>query len=90
MLIFFLSGAVTFGFLLAALFFFRFFKRTADGLFFWFGLSFLMLATGQALVTLLDVTVEERSWIFLLRLAAYLIIVIAILRKNTRTADSGA
>jgi hypothetical protein len=90
MLIFFLSGAVTFGFLLAALFFFRFFRRTSDGLFFWFGLSFLMLATGQALVTLLDVSVEERSWIFLLRLAAYLIIVIAILRKNTRTADSGA
>ena len=89
MLIFFLSGAVTFGFLLAALFFFRLFRRTSDGLFFWFGLAFLMLATGQALVTLFDVTVEERSWIFLLRLAAYLIIVVAILRKNTRTATGG-
>ena len=86
MLITFLSGAVTFGFVLAALFFFRFWRRTTDGLFFWFGLSFVMLAGGQALVTLLDVTQEERSWIFLLRLAAFVIIASAIVHKNKRAA----
>lgn len=89
MLIPFLSGAVTLGFVLAALFFFRFHKRTADALFGWFGLAFVMLASGQALVTLMDVSQEERSWIFALRLTAYLIILVAILRKNTRTAGGG-
>ena len=84
MMIVFLSGAVTLGFVMAALFFFRFFTKTADRLFGWFGVAFLLLASGQALVTLLDVTSEERSWIFLLRLAAFVIIAVAILRKNTR------
>lgn len=80
----FLSGAVAFGFLIAALFFFRFWQRTADGLFYWFGVAFLLLATGQALLSLLDISVEERSWLFLLRLAAFSIIIVAILRKNRR------
>jgi hypothetical protein len=84
MTIVFLSGAVTLGFVMAALFFFRFFTKTADSLFGWFGVAFLLLASGQALVTLLDVTSEERSWIFLLRLAAFVIIAVAILRKNTK------
>lgn len=81
----FLSGAVAFGFIIAALFFFRFWQRTSDGLFYWFGIAFLFLATGQILLTLLDVTSEERSWLFLLRLAAFSIIIVAILQKNRRT-----
>jgi hypothetical protein len=81
----FLSGAVAFGFLIAALFFFRFWQRTVDDLFYWFGVAFVLLATGQALLSLLDISVEERSWLFLLRLAAFSIIIVAILRKNRRT-----
>jgi Family of unknown function (DUF5985) len=81
----FLSGAVAFGFLIAALFFFRFWQRTSDRLFYWFGVAFLLLATGQTLLALLDVSIEERSWLFLLRLAAFSIIIIAILQKNRRT-----
>lgn len=80
----FLSGAVAFGFVVAALFFFRFWQRTSDSLFYWFGVAFLLLAAGQTLLTLLDVTSEERSWLFLLRLAAFSIIIIAILQKNRR------
>lgn len=81
----FLSGAVAFGFVIAALFFFRFWQRTADGLFYWFGIAFVLLAIGQTLLTLLDVSVEERSWLFLLRLAAFSIIIVAVLQKNRRT-----
>ena len=40
----FLSGSVTFGFLLAALFFLRFWRRTRDGLFLAFATAFLLLA----------------------------------------------
>jgi hypothetical protein len=84
MLVEFLSGAVTFGFLLAGLFFLRFWRRTADSLFLAFAVAFGLLGLGQALLALADVPVEERSWLYLLRLAAFGIILAAIWVKNRR------
>ena len=84
----FLSGAVTMGFVLAGLFFLRFWRRTRDGLFFAFALAFWLLGLSQALLTLADVPVEERSWLYLLRLAAFLTILLAIARKNRPGANS--
>ena len=78
----FLSGAVTFGFLLAALFFLRFWKRTRDGLFLAFATAFLLLGLGQGLLALANIPVEERSWLYLFRLAAFGLILVAIVRKN--------
>ena len=83
-LIDFLSGAVTFGFLVAGLFFLRFWKRTGDGLFVAFALAFWLLGLTQALLAFTDIPVEERSWLFLLRLAAFSLILISIWRKNRR------
>ena len=83
-LIDFLSGAVTFGFIVAGLFFLRFWKRTRDGLFVAFALAFWLLGLTQALLAFTDIPVEERSWLFLLRLAAFLLILISIWRKNRR------
>ena len=84
----FFGGAVTFGFLIAALFFLKFWRKTSDDLFCWFGVAFILLALSQGLVTLLNVTSEERSWLFLLRLAAFSILVGAILKKNRRPENS--
>ena len=81
----FLSGAVTAGFLLAALFFLRFWKGTRDGLFLAFAAAFLLLGVGQGLLALANIPVEERSWLYLFRLAAFGLILVAIVRKN-RTA----
>jgi len=78
----FLGGAVTFGFAVASLFFLRFWKRTRDGLFLSFAVSFLLLGLAQALVTLSDMIIEERSPLFLLRLAAFALIIVSIWRKN--------
>jgi hypothetical protein len=78
----FLSGAVTFGFLVASLFFLRFWKRTSDGLFLAFSIAFLLLGVVQAILALGDIPVEERSWVYTIRLAAFLIILFAIGRKN--------
>lgn len=78
----FLSGAVTFGFVMAGLFFLRFWTRTRDGLFLSFAAAFWLLALGQALLALADIPAEERSWLYLLRLAAFAIILFAIARKN--------
>jgi hypothetical protein len=78
----FLAGAVTFGFLLAGLFFLRFWKKTGDSLFLSFALAFVLLGIGQGLLALANVPLEERSWLYLFRLAAFALILIAIIRKN--------
>ncbi len=84
MLVAFLSGAVTFGFLVAGLFFLRFWKRTGDGLFLAFALAFWLLGLNQGLIALSNIPVEERSWLYLLRLAAFGLILVSIWRKNRR------
>jgi hypothetical protein len=84
MLMDFLSGAITMGFLLAGLFFLRFWKQSGDGLFVSFAISFWLLGLGQAALALAAIPVEERSWLYLLRLAAFSIILVTIGLKNRR------
>ena len=81
----FLSGAITAGFVIAGLFFLRFWKRTHEGLFLAFALAFWLLGLGQALLAFTNIPVEERSWLYLLRLAAFSLILCAIWLKNRRT-----
>ena len=78
----FLSGAITLGFMLAGLFFLRFWKRTHDLLFIAFALAFWLLGLNQALLAFSSMPVEERTWLYLLRLAAFSLILIAIGYKN--------
>jgi len=80
----FLSGAVTFGFVVAGLFFLRFWRKTGDALFLAFALAFWLMGLAQALLALGGMPVEERSWIYLIRLAAFALILAAIARKNRR------
>lgn len=78
----FLSGMVSGGFLIAALFFLRFWKRTREALFLFFAGAFLLLGVGQTILALGGFPVEERSWIYLIRLAAFLLILVGIFSKN--------
>ena len=80
----FLSGAVALGFAVCALFFLRFWRRTREELFLAFALAFLLLGIGQTILALANIPTEERSSIYLLRLAAFLLILVAIYRKNSR------
>ena len=80
----FLSGAITMSFLIVGLFFMRFWTRTRDGLFLAFALAFWLLGLGQALLTLTDIPIEERSPLYLLRLAAFLLILVSVAMKNRR------
>lgn len=86
MLIPFLSGAVSAGFLVAGLFFLRFWRRSRDGLFAAFAIAFWLLGLNQALLTFSSIPAEERTWLFLLRLAAFVLILAAIWRKNAGAA----
>ncbi len=83
-LLHFLAGAIAAGFVIAGFFFLRFWKRTRDGLFLAFAAAFWLLGLGQALLALADIPVEERSWLYLLRLAAFSLILVSIWMKNRR------
>lgn len=78
----FLSGVVSCGFVITGLFFLRFWRRSNDSLFFWFAVAFWLLGAGQTVLTLCGIPMEERSSIYLIRLAAFLVILFAVVRKN--------
>lgn len=81
----FISGMVAFGFLICSLLFLRFWRRTRDELFLAFSLSFTLLGLGQTILALGNIPTEERGSVYLIRLLAFLLILLAIYRKN-RTA----
>jgi hypothetical protein len=78
----FFAGFQAAGFLACALFFLRFWNRTRDSLFMAFALAFALLSAQQVLTTFLGLPDEDRSWVYLLRLLAFSILIVAILRKN--------
>lgn len=81
----FLAGAVSFGFVICALFFLRFWRRTRDGLFLGFALAFALLGIGQGILALADIPTEEGGSLYLIRLVAFAVIIIAILRRNRQS-----
>ena len=83
----FLSGAVVIVFLVCGLLFLRFCRRTRDPFFLAFALAFGLLGLGQTILALANISTEERGSIFLVRLAAFAIIIVAILRKNRAVSD---
>jgi hypothetical protein len=78
----FLSGAVALGFLVCALFFLRFWRRTREGLFLPFAFAFLLLGVGQTVLALGNIPTEERGSVYLIRLVAFLLILAGIYRTN--------
>lgn len=82
----FLAGLLTAGFLLGGLFFLRFWTRTGDSLFLAFAVAFWLFAAGQALLGLTSTVLEERSWIYLLRVAGFVLIIVAVIAKNAKGA----
>jgi hypothetical protein len=80
----FLSGAVAMGFLVCGLFFVRFWRRTGDRLFVAFALAFGLLGAGQTILALANIPTEERGYLYLIRLAAFGLILIAIIQKNRK------
>ena len=78
----FIFGMTTMGYLVAGLFFAKFWNRTRDPLFAIFAAAFWLLAVNQALLTLVVVSREEQTWTYLLRLAAFSLLAVAIVYKN--------
>lgn len=78
----FILGALVFGCALAALFFLRFWYSTADQLFACFAASFALLAIHWTLVAFIDSTDEHRPLLYLVRLTAFVVVLVGIARKN--------
>jgi peptidoglycan/LPS O-acetylase OafA/YrhL len=78
----FMSGAVTLGFLVAAVFFLRFWRKTSDRLFLAFACAFVLLALNQGLAQWLGAADERVAYTYLLRVLGFSLILAAIVDKN--------
>lgn len=81
-LVAFTGGMLTAGYLALALFFLQFWRRSRDPLFATFSVAFVLMAANQALPIIYQVAEENRAAFYLLRLFAFSLIIVAILRKN--------
>jgi hypothetical protein len=78
----FLAGAVTMGFVVASAFFVRFWRKTADRLFLAFAAAFGLLALNQVLAAVLEAGDERTPFVYVLRVLAFILILLAIVDKN--------
>lgn len=77
------SGAMVMGYLAAGLFFLRFWRDTRDRLFAIFAVAFWLLAVQRAVLSIVVHQGHEGGvWIYVLRLLAFLLILVAIVDKN--------
>lgn len=79
---FFIEGMLTAGYLVAALFFLRFWRESGDRLFGYFAASFSLLAVQRAVLALVRGEDDHTAWMYLIRLLAYALILVAIYGKN--------
>ena len=77
-----LTGAIAAGWLVAGLFFFRFWRQTRDRFFLWFALSFWLEAANRVTLGLMGDTAEDNPAVYGLRVLAYGLILLAIWQKN--------
>ena len=80
----FLMGATAMGCWIAMLFFLRFWRESRDRLFGMFSAAFLLLGLSRFGLVLSHDLSEGETLLYWLRLAAYLLILVAIVDKNRR------
>ncbi len=80
----FFSGVTSAGFFVAAVFFARYWSRTREPLLGIFAAAFALLGLNNALIGLSDIPREEQSWVYLVRLSAFVLIIIGIIWTNVR------
>ena len=80
----FISGLLVAGYAVAALFFLRFWRAARDSLFAWFAAAFALLALQRVALVSAASLPFEIHWYYLLRLLAFVFIIIGIAGKNAR------
>lgn len=82
---FFFWGALSMACATAALFFLRYWVSTRDRLFAFFAIAFAVLALNWVSLAFIDPGEELRHTLYLLRLGAFMLIIIGIVDKNRRS-----
>jgi len=77
----FLLGCLVLACATAGVFFIRFWRRTNDRLFAMFATAFWLMGLNWLLLAFVQ-TDEPRSWLYVIRLIAFIIMLIAIIDKN--------
>jgi hypothetical protein len=77
-----IAGALAMGYLVAGLFFLRFWRETRDRLFLAFAVSFTLLAVQRVALALVGGTTDAALPLYGLRALAFLLIIAAIIDKN--------
>ena len=80
----FLLGVIATASVTAGLFFLKFWRDTRDGFFLLFAASFFIEGLNRVSMLFLAHPSEGNPWIYLVRLLSFLLILIAILKKNYR------
>jgi phosphoglycerol transferase MdoB-like AlkP superfamily enzyme len=78
----FLWGACAMASTVIALFFWKFYRRTRDRLLVMFALAFVALAVHWVGLAVVQPAEDHRHWFYILRLAAFLLIIAGIVEKN--------
>jgi hypothetical protein len=82
----FVSGATALACAAVALFFFRFWRQSGDRLFAFFALAFLAFAANRCVLLYVDSEDEvTAAAVYLIRLAAFVLIIVGIVEKNRAT-----
>jgi hypothetical protein len=79
-----LYSATAMGCVTAGLFFLRFWRRTSDRLFLIFALAFWALALNWITLVAAPVTAERHHFAYVIRLAAFALLLAGIIDKNRR------
>lgn len=78
----FLVGVIATASVMAGLFFLKFWRDTRDSFFLSFAASFTIEGLNRISILFLPRPNEGSPWVYLIRLFAFLLILIAIIRKN--------
>jgi uncharacterized membrane protein HdeD (DUF308 family) len=78
----FLLGVIATSSIIASIFFLKFWRKTGDSFFLAFAASFFIEGLNRCGVLLLEKPNEGNPWVYLVRLLSFLLILVAILRKN--------
>ncbi len=80
----FLRGALWACSWIAALFFMRYWRLGRDRLFVFFATSFFLLGLSFAGLAAANGMAEDRHWVYVLRLVAFILIAVGVVDKNRR------
>ena len=77
-----IAGMIVMAYFVAGLFFLRFWMETRDRLFIMFALAFVILGLQRVVLALARQTSEDTTYLYVVRLLAFVLILVAIIDKN--------